>query len=145
MHVGDKGRIEVEGALLKDKKEVSSFACKLDSLPATYKTPYGVLTFTRNVGGQPLTADCDWYVSITPPMAVASDYLKRLTVAPTSKQTSIAELSLSDQNAHRGPAGRLLQPPGQCRQERDSPAHRGVHQRPYDEDQRGTGPQRQQD
>ena len=102
MHVGDKGRIEVEGALLKNSKEVSSFACKLDSLPATYKTPYGTLTFTRNVGGQPLTADCDWYVTITPPMAVASGYLSRLTVAPTSKMTSIAELSLSDQNARRG-------------------------------------------
>ena len=123
MHLGDKGRIEVEGALLKDKKEVSWFACKIGSLPATYKTKYGTLTFTRNLGGDTLTADRDWFVTITPPMQVATGYLERLTVAPTS----------------------LLQPSGQCRQERDSPAHRGVHQRPYDEDQRGAGPQRQQD
>ena len=102
MHASDKGRIEVEGALLKNSKEVSSFACKLDSLPATYKTPYGTLTFTRNLGGDTLTADRDWFVTITPPMLVATGYLGRLTVAPTSKMTSIAELSLSDQNARRG-------------------------------------------
>ena len=59
MHLGDKGRIEVEGTLLKDKKEISWFACKIGSLPATYKTKYGTLTFTRNLGGDTLTADRD--------------------------------------------------------------------------------------
>ena len=102
MHLGDKGRIEVEGTLLKDKKEISWFACKIGSLPATYKTSYGTLTFTRNLGGDTLTADRDWFVTITPPMLVATGYLGRLTVAPTSKMTSIAELTLSDQNVHRG-------------------------------------------
>ena len=102
MHLGDKGRIEVEGALLKDKEEISWFACKLDSLPATYKTQYGTLTFTRNQVGEPFTADRDWFVTIMPPMAVATDYLDRLTVEPTSKMTSIAELSLKDKNVRRG-------------------------------------------
>ena len=90
------------GALLKDKEEISWFACKLDSLPATYKTQYGTLTFTRNQVGEPFTADRDWFVTIMPPMAVATDYLDRLTVEPTSKMTSIAELSLKDKNVRRG-------------------------------------------
>ena len=102
MHLGDKGRIEVEGTLLKNKEEISWFACKLGSLPATYKTKYGTLTFTRNLNGDSLTADRDWFVTIMPPMAVATDYLDRLTVEPTSKMTSIAELSLKDKNVRRG-------------------------------------------
>ena len=35
MHLGDKGRIEVEGSLFANKEEVSYFICKLDSMPAT--------------------------------------------------------------------------------------------------------------
>jgi hypothetical protein len=102
LHAGANGRVEVQGALLKNKKEVSLFTCKFDSLPATFKTKYGSLTFTSNLVGEPLTADRDWIVTITPPMAVATNYLSRLTVAPTSKMTSIAELTLKDENVRRG-------------------------------------------
>ena len=102
MHLGDKGRIEVEGSLLKNKEVLSYFICKFDSMPATYKTRYGTLTFTRNLGGEPITEERDWFVTITPPMAVATDYLSRLTVEPTSKLTSIASLTLKDYDRRRG-------------------------------------------
>ena len=102
MHAGNNGRIEVEGILLKDKKKLSTFSCKFDSLPATYKTDYGILTFTHMMGGEPFTADRDWYVTISPPMNVATTYLNNLTVETTSKQTSIASISLKDNSARRG-------------------------------------------
>ena len=42
------------------------------------------------------------FISIRPPMLVAKGYVARLTVAPTSKMTSIAELTLVNENALRG-------------------------------------------
>jgi capsular exopolysaccharide synthesis family protein len=41
-------------------------------------------------------------VKILPPMSVATTYSKALNVAPTSKMTSIAELTLNDQHVKRG-------------------------------------------
>ena len=101
MHAGSRGRIEVSGKLLQNGEEVSAFSCKFNSLPATYKTKYGTLTFTHNVGGQPLTAERDWFATIMPPMTVATSYLNRLTVE-SGKKTSIAELTLTDLNVRRG-------------------------------------------
>ena len=95
-------RILVEGALLKNGAEVSWFATKLDSLPSTCKTNYGTLTFTQNALGDSLTEDRDWYATISPAMKVAAGYLKNLTVAPTSKLTSIADLTLRDNDRRRG-------------------------------------------
>ena len=86
-------------------------------MPAALKTPYGTLTFTKNLlAEQPQlesnteeqqsekTTDRKWtlLVSITSPVAVASRYAAALSVAPTSKLTSIAQLTINDFNAERG-------------------------------------------
>ena len=86
-------------------------------MPAALKTPYGTLTFTKNLlAEQPQlesnteeqqsekTTDRKWtlLVSITSPLAVASRYAAALSVAPTSKLTSIAQLTINDFNAERG-------------------------------------------
>ena len=86
-------------------------------MPAALKTPYGTLTFTKNLlAEQPQlesnaeeqqgekTTDRKWtlLVSITSPLAVASRYAADLSVAPTSKLTSIAQLTINDFNAERG-------------------------------------------
>ena len=102
MHQDGKGGIEVAGVLLKDGKETSAFMHRFDSLPATCKTNYGTLTFTCQTDSEALTKEVEWLVTITPPMTIATNYLSRLTVAPMSKKTSIAELSLNDQNVRRG-------------------------------------------
>ena len=86
-------------------------------MPAALKTPYGTLTFTKNLlAEQPQiesnaeeqqgekTTDRKWtlLVNITSPLAVASRYAAALSVAPTSKLTSIAQLTINDFNAERG-------------------------------------------
>ena len=95
-------RILVQGALLRNGVEVALLAYNLDSLPASRKTKYGTLTFTKNINGNPFTEDRDWYVTISPAMQVSSQYLARLTVEPTTKSTSIAVLTLTDNDSRRG-------------------------------------------
>ena len=90
------------------------------TMPASLRTPYGTLTFTKNLLADinaaesaddeeasevnQQTTDLKWtlLVSIKSPMVVAARYANSLSVAPTSKLTSIALLTLNDTHAERG-------------------------------------------
>ena len=102
MVITRKGKIfNVKGETLYKGKPAGEFSQKVAQLPATVKTKYGVLTLTRH--GKKELEDGDRYlVNIYPPMVVATGYAKALNVAPTSKMTSIAGLTLTDQNTRRG-------------------------------------------
>ena len=104
------------------KGSKNEFEATIPSLPAAVETPYGTLTFTKNLLAEQeeienarrrhafgLENDEDeqkrklsMVVTITSPTIVATDYVKALNVAPTSKQTSIAELTLKDKSIDRG-------------------------------------------
>lgn len=78
------------------------------NLPATVRTKFGTLTFTENETGlkghavkEKFEAGRPLYVTIRPPMLVARSYVKSLDVAPTSKLTSIAQLTITNQNTQR--------------------------------------------
>ena len=90
-----------KGDLWYDKQQVSSFERRFKSVPATFTTEYGTLTFTKNIGYD-LESGEKCIVTILPPMLVAKNYLDVLTVKPTSKQTSIALLTLKDRDIRRG-------------------------------------------
>lgn len=90
-----------KGDLWYNKQQVSSFERRFKSVPATFTTEYGTLTFTKNIGYD-LESGEKCIVTILPPMQVATDYLKVLTVEPTSKQTSIALLTMKDRDIRRG-------------------------------------------
>lgn len=98
------GGIKVDGELLKNGKALSAFSYEAKKVPATYRTAYGTLTFMKNAKfHKPTNGEIsDYKVVIRPPMLVAKSYLANLTVASTSKLTSIAELTLNDANVHRG-------------------------------------------
>ena len=92
---------EVKGETMLRGKPTSEFSQKLDSLPGIIKTDFGVLMLMQN--GQKEMEDGEkYFVNILPPMVVATQYAKALNIAPTSKLTSIAELTLTDQNVRRG-------------------------------------------
>ena len=99
---------EVEGKLLMKGKSVGEFEQELVNLPATIKTEYGVLTLTKNYDinwadkKNQLNEGDKYIISIMPPMAMATTYTNAISVAPTSKMTSIAQLTLVDQNVRRG-------------------------------------------
>ncbi len=89
-------------------KESKTSKVTLAALPDTANTEYGTLTFTQNTmtkNGKTVKQEMkegDTYiVTIRPPMAVARSYVKALTVEPTSKMTSILDLTLTDINTPR--------------------------------------------
>ena len=84
-----------------DGKESEEIVCSRNSLPANIKTPLGTLTMTDAVGREWEKGKV-YRVTIRPPMQVATQILADLTIEPTSKLTSIAELTLKDKNYRRG-------------------------------------------
>ena len=79
------------------------FEAKFSTLPASVETPMGVLTFTANTLNMREMEDGDViYAIIYPLNRTAAIYTNSLNVAPTSKLTSIAQLTLTDQNPERG-------------------------------------------
>ena len=92
---------DVQGGTFYQGKPTGKFSQQFAKLPATLRTDYGVLAFTQS-GKEPMENGDRYVVNILPPMAVATGYAKAITVAPTSKVTSIAELTLTDQNTRRG-------------------------------------------
>ena len=77
------------------------FQHRAKSLPDTIKTRLGTLTMTA-VPGKKLEEGQVYIVTISPPMQVATSYLSRLTIKPTTKRTDIALLTLKDNNYRRG-------------------------------------------
>lgn len=98
----------VEGKLKKGKKKVIIEKQTFAKLPAVLHTEIGDLTFTENKlpteeDRKPFKKDYRLKVNILPPMMVAQQYYKRLTVAPTSKKvTSILQINLKDEHMIRG-------------------------------------------
>ena len=92
-----------------DKYEVESteptkqFRGTFVNMPATLNTPYGMLTFTTNMIGEEYMMENGevMNVKISSPQTVAQRYAASLNVAPTSKMTSIALLSITDEHPDR--------------------------------------------
>ena len=97
----DAGKYVLDGVAMVGTKEQETFTHQADTLPTTVRTPLGILTMTAN-GDRKLKPGSTCLVTIRPPMQVATDYLSRLSISPTSKFTSIAELTLKDKNYRRG-------------------------------------------
>ena len=91
----------VNGNICFNGKEGKAFACKFDSLPATYRTDLGNLTFTKNLGYD-LQEGQECLVTINPPMQVATRYAGSMDVNNAGKMTSIASITLTDKNVNRG-------------------------------------------
>ena len=91
----------ITGSVMTGKREVEPINREAKSLPAVFTTSIGTVTLTAN-GNREWPDGSVYLVTLRPPMAVATDYLSRLTISPTSKLTSIAELTLKDKNYRRG-------------------------------------------
>ena len=93
--------IVVSGKCMTGNVETTSFHHRIDSLPASFDTEVGTITLTVN-SERTWPDGAIYLATIYPPMAVATQYLSRLAVAPITKLTTIAELSLTDGNYRRG-------------------------------------------
>ena len=90
-----------EGETMYKGETTGSFTHQFTSLPASVKTDNGVLLFSQN-GTREMQDGDQYLINILPPMSVATSYAKAINVAATSKQTSIAQMTLNDQNTRRG-------------------------------------------
>lgn len=92
------------------------FEGSFTSLPATVETPYGTLTFTKNLDLEQSAKHhknnnseieeangkgVSYLITIKSPKSTAASYASSITIAPTSKLTSIALLTLKDNSADR--------------------------------------------
>lgn len=98
----NNGAYQVKGCLLLNNREEKLFERYFKSLPASFQTDYGVLTFTSNPSRKEMDTDAVYEITLVPPMRAATDYLSQLSVAPTSKTTSVAKLTLRDEHIQRG-------------------------------------------
>ncbi|MBR1688666.1 MAG: polysaccharide biosynthesis tyrosine autokinase [Prevotella sp.] len=95
-----KDKYVVTGKILRKGSELP-FETSFTSFPASKRTQIGTLTFTKNPNGN-LAPGRSVHVTITPPSVVAARYIGNLTVAPSSKTTTIAQMTVKDQNPDRG-------------------------------------------
>jgi capsular exopolysaccharide synthesis family protein len=95
------GNYVITGETLLNGKPQSRIERKFNTLPSAVNTKFGVLTFTKH-GNSPMEDDAEYIITIAPPMLVATRYVNSMSVEPTSKLTSIAELTLRNNNPKRG-------------------------------------------
>ena len=99
--------------------EGDNFKGSFKTLPAALKTPFGTITFTKNMAYEQALAETitdqpeediaqmkdrlngTFYITIKSPTFVASQYVNAIRIEPTSKLTSIAQLTLKDKNSER--------------------------------------------
>lgn len=91
----------VRATLRKNEVDGHEYVRYIKSLPASFNTEYGVLTFTSNAHVEKAMTE-EYEITIVPPMLAATRYMSNLTVAPTSKTTSVAQLKLRDESIVRG-------------------------------------------
>lgn len=80
--------------------EEGEITANFDSLPAVLPTPIGVFSFTHNDSTQ-LDKPIKLNVWVASPTAVAQSYAQNLSVSPTSKTTTIAQLSFKNSHKQR--------------------------------------------
>ena len=91
----------IDGTVLRNEREDSIFAYRARRLPTSFSTPLGIVTMTATANRE-MEEGSAYFVTIRPPMLVATEYLKNLTIEPTSTKTSIANLTLREKDIRRG-------------------------------------------
>lgn len=95
----DANKLDVEIEIGKKK-----YQKHLDKLPAVFPTDEGTVAFLANSD----TLSCIWKglqhitATIDKPMAIAKGYSKALSIAPTSKTTSVVNISIQNSSTQRG-------------------------------------------
>ncbi len=88
--------------VLTSRDSKRPFDVTFSKLPATVKLKEGTLTFRKNptdtIG---MEDDETMFITIKAPMLTAAMFTKAMTIEPTSKMTSIAQLTLKDKNVDR--------------------------------------------
>lgn len=101
--LAQSGAVDIEakvGPKKDDSKPQYEYKKHFNRLPAFLNTPYGIISFQR-IDSVPIKKDMDLSASITSPIVKGLSYKELLSVTPTSKQTTIAQITLNDVNTKR--------------------------------------------
>ena len=93
--------------LFSSGRVTNKYSEDIDSLNTSLRTEFGIISFMSNPKYNAKKEDrfgkgAMLFVTIRPPMAAALDYMRRLSVVPISKETSIASIVVNDENVKRG-------------------------------------------
>lgn len=91
----------VEGYTYDENDDKIEFNTSFRTLPYIYKSPCGMITFTKNRNSKAVTLSKPEYATITSPRIVGMAYAQAMEIEPTSKMTSIAQITLKDKEYHR--------------------------------------------
>ena len=97
----------IQGTVFRKGKEGDSFQNTVKTLPVSLKTSLGTVTVSSNLANaDPATlkkfeSGKSLYVTLAPPMLVAGKYVNSMKVAPTSRKTSIAAITIKNSNTRR--------------------------------------------
>ena len=89
----------IEGKFDKENPKEVNFRKDVAQLPAQLSTKYGILMLRRQPGEEMVEGPL--YVNIYPPTMVARQCVKQLSAKPTSKTTTIANISFVDTDKNR--------------------------------------------
>ena len=90
----------IDGNIMLNGAPSRSFSKRFKSLPASFQTSVGTLTFTVN-DEKKAAEDFKTYVTIRPPMLVAMSYAASMSATPMGGNTSIAILGMNNINGLR--------------------------------------------
>lgn len=96
----DSTKYKIEYAYKDLSGEMVEFEKTISGFPYVLESPVGQLILSR--GEMPMAPGQTLYVSIVPPIKMAKSCLANLSIAPTSKTTSVAHISYLDVNKRRG-------------------------------------------
>ena len=99
MHYSLDGKLDVKATYTLDEKE-ESMTQIFNKFPAVLTTPVGVITFTQNELVK-IEDELSLKGRVFSPTVMAEFYSKKFTVDPTSKTTTIAQLSLQNTDKAR--------------------------------------------
>ena len=99
MTYSPQGKLSLTASYMLNQ-EKAEITASFDSLPAVLPTPVGVFSFTRN-DSVTLKEPVKLNVWVASPTAVAQSYAQNLSVSPTSKTTTIAQLSIKNTHKQR--------------------------------------------
>ena len=97
----NEGSYVVKGGLTCNGAPIETIEKTFKQLPYYIDTRYGKLSFTAN-GNYVMEDDEKYFITIVPPENKAVQYLGAMSVAPTSKMTSVAQISVTDNDIRRG-------------------------------------------
>lgn len=99
MHYTTDGKLNLTAHYVQNMEKIE-ISASFDSLPAVLPTPVGVFSFTKNDSMQ-IGKNIKLNTYIASPVTIAQSYSQNMTVSPTSKTTTIAQINVKNTHKQR--------------------------------------------